>query len=835
MKYWAFLSYSHRDAKWGDWLHKALETYRVPRRLAGKESRDGIVPERIFPVFRDREELPVSADLGANINQALEQSRYLIVICSPHSAQSRWVNEEIKTFKNLGREDRILALIVEGEPNASDGKPGVSVAEECFPEALRFRLNASGEISAERTEPIAADAREGKDGKANARLKLLAGLLGLNYDDLKQREQERRLRRVRRIAVAAVVLIGAFAALSVALFFKEREARSLQTQAEQARDEAGVQRVAAERARDEASAQKVAAEQARDEARTRLSDNYFERGLAFLQSGDRRQGAANLIAALRADPNNTYAADRLLFEMNYGDWLVARAYVPLPAELSSFSSDFEETPVLDARLLDNKLEATTLDFTGRPARVFQTVIATPDWRVVSDNRKRRTPDSPRPQDLPLTDLSEHLDVASADADVLLKNIQALSPEAARNTTYFSPDKKWAAVLTLEERALAECTINLFGAQPLRSIVAQSFDGKKAALTGLPGFDVAHALVWLFRSNSPEQAATQTSNGAQPILEAIDLTQGKGIFEAWFAPTQNIEALRPRVSRNGNWLVARYSVNNRAGEVLNIFAVDLKGSSPLTLIGREVVVPGQLRHVTEDGSGLVAVLPGAVGVFDLLRQEPPSGKPRDEAEQFGYANNEGPVEAVSSDGKLKAVGNALGHFTVFEQPGGASICSFESGYVGGEGGRYCVHAEFSADSRFLLVWGYSAGGGVVDTEIYDPRRGRLLYPRFGGTSAGSNDSRYFGIRKMSGDNRGVELLDNPVITLRFTNGPMPSKFADLAEGLIGARVDSHNVYQVFGQPGTPPCATGDSLKAMADQLESGSDWTRFVKQRLSSLR
>jgi hypothetical protein len=43
-KYWAFLSYSHRDKKWGDWLHKALETYRIPRRLIGKESRDGKVP-----------------------------------------------------------------------------------------------------------------------------------------------------------------------------------------------------------------------------------------------------------------------------------------------------------------------------------------------------------------------------------------------------------------------------------------------------------------------------------------------------------------------------------------------------------------------------------------------------------------------------------------------------------------------------------------------------------------------------------------------------------------------------------------------------------------------
>src|SRR5947208_7054452 len=88
-KFWAFISYSHQDRRWGDWLHRSLETYRVPRRLVGKPSRDGVVPARVFPIFRDREELPVSADLGSNINEALRDSRYLILICSPRAAGSR--------------------------------------------------------------------------------------------------------------------------------------------------------------------------------------------------------------------------------------------------------------------------------------------------------------------------------------------------------------------------------------------------------------------------------------------------------------------------------------------------------------------------------------------------------------------------------------------------------------------------------------------------------------------------------------------------------------------------------------------------------------------------
>ena len=205
-KYWAFISYSHQDKNWGDWLHKTLETYRVPRRLVGRTSRDGAVPRRLYPIFRDREELPSSADLGNNIGDALRRSRYLVVICSPHAAPSRWVNEEIKAFKKLGREDRILALIVDGEPNASD-KPDSGLAE-CFPPALRHKLDARGELSTERVEPIAADARAGKDGRQNAKLKLLAGLLGVAYDELKQRERQRVIQQRIQWSAAALLLLA---------------------------------------------------------------------------------------------------------------------------------------------------------------------------------------------------------------------------------------------------------------------------------------------------------------------------------------------------------------------------------------------------------------------------------------------------------------------------------------------------------------------------------------------------------------------------------------------------------------------------------------------------
>jgi tetratricopeptide (TPR) repeat protein len=201
-KYRAFLSYSHRDAKWAGWLHKSIESYRPPRILVGTATPRGPVPKRLTPVFRDREELASATDLSTVINAALQQSACQIVICSPQAARSHWVNEEIIAYKRLGGEDRIFCLIVGGEPNATD-LPG-RAEEECFPPALRFRLGPDGRPSDVRTEPIAADARPGKDGKQAAKLKVIAGVLGVGYDALRRREAQRRNRRLFAVACGAL-------------------------------------------------------------------------------------------------------------------------------------------------------------------------------------------------------------------------------------------------------------------------------------------------------------------------------------------------------------------------------------------------------------------------------------------------------------------------------------------------------------------------------------------------------------------------------------------------------------------------------------------------------
>ncbi|WP_445144551.1 TIR domain-containing protein [Dyella sp. Tek66A03] len=229
-RYRAFISYSHQDKTWADWLHKALETYAIPKRLVGQTTSAGVTPKRLAPIFRDRDELASATDLGRKVNEALGQSANLVVICSPRSATSHWVNEEVLAYKRLGRSERIFCLIVDGEPNAS-ALPGHE-AEECFAPALRYQLGADGELTEQPTEPIAADARPGKDGKTNAKLKLVAGILDVDFDALKRRELQRRTRRMTALATLALIVFAVTTTLAITAVIARNAAVRRQKQAE---------------------------------------------------------------------------------------------------------------------------------------------------------------------------------------------------------------------------------------------------------------------------------------------------------------------------------------------------------------------------------------------------------------------------------------------------------------------------------------------------------------------------------------------------------------------------------------------------------------------------
>jgi hypothetical protein len=198
-KYRAFLSYSHRDTAWARWLHKALESYSIDRDLVGRETRQGSIPKTLRPIFRDRDDFSAGPLLTDQTRVALEDSQFLVAICSPNAARSRYVNEEIRSFKALGRASYVIPVII-------DGTPG-DAARECFPPAIRFKLDATGELTSELAEPIAADARPEADGREIAKQKIVAGLLGVGLDEIMGRAERARKRR-NRVSLTAAALGG---------------------------------------------------------------------------------------------------------------------------------------------------------------------------------------------------------------------------------------------------------------------------------------------------------------------------------------------------------------------------------------------------------------------------------------------------------------------------------------------------------------------------------------------------------------------------------------------------------------------------------------------------
>ena len=209
----AFISYSHSDEEVAKWLHRAIESYTFPKAVVGTDTPYGPVPRKLPHVFRDRDELAASGDLGEDLRNALLASRFQIVICSPTAARSFWVNEEIRLYKQAHGEGRTLALIVSGEPYSGDD-------EECFPPALRFKIDADGKVSDVPAEPIAADIREGKDGRRLAKLKVLAGISGVSLDSLVRRDLARRQRRM--VAYMAASTAVAVVTLGLAIYANEQ-------------------------------------------------------------------------------------------------------------------------------------------------------------------------------------------------------------------------------------------------------------------------------------------------------------------------------------------------------------------------------------------------------------------------------------------------------------------------------------------------------------------------------------------------------------------------------------------------------------------------------------
>lgn len=217
-KYDAFISYRHCDLdKYvAENLHKVLETYELPKNIKEKLGIEGRTIKR---VFRDQDELPLSSNLEDPIVEALNESKYLIVICSPRLKESMWCKKEIETFKKLRGRKNIFCVLIEGEPKDSFPE------EICFDEVETKDKNGKKKIEKKPVEPLAADVR-GENKKEvlkkikEEKLRLIAPMYNLDYDDLKQRHKMRKMRRMIITSTAISAFCILFTIYSLLMFLK---------------------------------------------------------------------------------------------------------------------------------------------------------------------------------------------------------------------------------------------------------------------------------------------------------------------------------------------------------------------------------------------------------------------------------------------------------------------------------------------------------------------------------------------------------------------------------------------------------------------------------------
>jgi tetratricopeptide (TPR) repeat protein len=210
LKYRAFLSYAHADTAWAKRLHRRLENFRIDKDLVGRATAQGAVPATLRPIFRDRDDFTAGHTLTDQTIAALDASAALIVLCSPASAKSHYVNEEIRLFKARHPERPVIPVIIDGTPGDAE--------RECFAPALRFVVSADGKVTDTPDDELAADVRESGDGFDLAVAKVVARLLDRSTDDVFRRAERARRRsaNIRNAIIAALALLAVAATGSAA-------------------------------------------------------------------------------------------------------------------------------------------------------------------------------------------------------------------------------------------------------------------------------------------------------------------------------------------------------------------------------------------------------------------------------------------------------------------------------------------------------------------------------------------------------------------------------------------------------------------------------------------
>ena len=283
-KYDAFISYRHSepDSFVAETLHKQLENFKLPKNVAVSVNKT-----KIERVFRDKEELPLATNLADPITEALANSEYLIVICSPRLPESMWCRKEIETFTRMHDREHVLAVLVEGEPDTS------------FPEELLYReveeTRPDGTVIKRRipVEPLAADVRGADRNEMRKKIKsellrLVAPMFDCNYDDLKQRHKEQKMRKIimTSVSISAACLLFGIVSTTMALRIQHQNTQ-IKEQNTQIMEQS-----------DEIAAQALEIEKQYREAKRNTAISRSKEAMGYLEEGDRMRAIATAQDAL---------------------------------------------------------------------------------------------------------------------------------------------------------------------------------------------------------------------------------------------------------------------------------------------------------------------------------------------------------------------------------------------------------------------------------------------------------------------------------------------------------------------------------------------------------
>ncbi len=348
-KYDAFISYRHAelDKFVAENLHRKLESYKVSKKVIsnGRTRRS-----KIERVFRDKDELPITNNLEDPIIKALSESEYLIVICTPRLKESIWCKKEIETFISMHGRDKIFAVLAEGEPH------------ESFPEEILFReeqeTSPDGTVSTKLVpvEPLAADVR-GNSKKEILKsmdvelLRLLAPMLGVDFDDLRQRHRERKLKRIITATVAAAVLcLGIGVASSIAAYHinkqKEKiEAQSIEIQAQASEIEAQSETLASQN----------------EQLLNNQAENLAAESVRYLEAGDREKAIELSLAALTYydgipmpyTAKAQYALTESIHLYDAGSMIKPKYQIVMPAQIEEYILSPDKELVLCKDVIGN--------------------------------------------------------------------------------------------------------------------------------------------------------------------------------------------------------------------------------------------------------------------------------------------------------------------------------------------------------------------------------------------------------------------------------------------------------------------------------------------------